>query len=334
MQSEGRGELERSEELRAVTARHWEALRRGEVEAVVARHSPLRGVSGFGTDPSEWFRNPLQIEAYNRAEFEAFHDGWPLGLAEIEAWIDGNTGWSSVRSVVTPEAGESNPLRVSFLFHLEQGDWKIVHQHWSFGVANASFFGVEVSLIEELADAVGEEQPDLTATAAPDGTVTIVFTDIEDSTALNASFGDRGWMEVLAAHNTVIVGATRENGGTVVKGQGDGFMLAFPSARRGLETARAIQSRIAKTFDDPGSPIRVRIGVHVGEVLRQADDFFGHAVNYAARVAAAAAGGEALVSSLVRDLVAPTGDFSFGEGREVEFKGVDGSQRVYPLDVA
>lgn len=91
------GELERSEELRAVTARHWDALRSGEVEAVVARHSPLRGVSGFGTDPSEWFHDPVQIEAYNRAEFEAFGGGWPLGPAEIEARVEGGVGWSAVR---------------------------------------------------------------------------------------------------------------------------------------------------------------------------------------------------------------------------------------------
>jgi class 3 adenylate cyclase len=111
-------------------------------------------------------------------------------------------------------------------------------------------------------------------------------------------------------------------------------MLAFPSARRALEAAAAIQRRIADTFSDPGSPIRVRIGVHVGEVLREADDFFGHAVNYAARVAGSANGGEALVSSLVHDLVAPTGDFAFAEPRDVEFKGVDGAQRVYPLALA
>jgi class 3 adenylate cyclase len=140
-------------------------------------------------------------------------------------------------------------------------------------------------------------------------------------------------LEVLRAHNALIAAATDRHGGRVVKGQGDGFMLAFPSARRAVECAREIERDVAATFDDPGSPIRVRIGVHVGELIREADDFFGHAVNYAARVAGAARGGEALVSSLVHELVPPTREFAFEAAREVELKGIDDVQRLYPLAV-
>jgi adenylate cyclase len=69
----------------------------------------------------------------------------------------------------------------------------------------------------------------------------------------------------------------------------------------------------------------------VGEVVHAAEDFFGHAVNHAARVASAAAGGEILVSGLVHDLLIQTGDFSFDESREVELKGFEAAQVVYPL---
>lgn len=161
--------------------------------------------------------------------------------------------------------------------------------------------------------------------------MTIVLTDIEGSTRLNASFGDRAWLEVLRAHNAVIVGATDQQGGTIVKGQGDGLMLAFPSARRALDCALQIERDVAATFDDPGSPIKVRIGVHVGEVVHESNDLVGHAVNYAARVAGAASGGEALVSSLVHELVAPTGRYVFDPPRRVELKGIEGKQVVYPL---
>ena len=65
--------------------------------------------------------------------------------------------------------------------------------------------------------------------------------------------------------------------------------------------------------------------------MREADDYFGHAVNYAARVASAAEGGEIVVSSLVHDLLAQTGEFVFEPAREVELKGVEGPQKVYPL---
>jgi class 3 adenylate cyclase len=117
----------------------------------------------------------------------------------------------------------------------------------------------------------------------------------------------------------------------VVKNQGDGFMLAFDSSRRAASCAQVLQRAIGERFNDPGSLIRVRIGIHVGEVVHEADDFFGHAVNYAARVASAAAGGEILVSGLVHDLLVQTGDFEFDEGREVELKGFGDAERVYAV---
>ena len=136
---------------------------------------------------------------------------------------------------------------------------------------------------------------------------------------------------MLRAHNEVVKHTTEEHGGTVVKSQGDGFMLAFASSRRAVTCAQAIDQAIAATFKDPGSPIRVRIGLHVGETVREAEDFFGHAVNYAARVASSARGGEIVVSSLVHDLLAQTGEFDFEEARQVELKGIDGPQEIYRL---
>jgi adenylate cyclase len=139
---------------------------------------------------------------------------------------------------------------------------------------------------------------------------------------------------VLRAHNRVVTTATERHGGKVVKSQGDGFMLAFGAAQQALRCALDIQDGIAETFRDPGSPIRVRIGVHTGEPVADADDFFGHAVNYAARVAAAAKSGEVLVSALVHDIVSPSGSLSFAVPREVEMKGVGGTVLVYPSSAA
>ena len=80
-------------------------------------------------------------------------------------------------------------------------------------------------------------------------------------------------------------------------------------------------------------PIVSRIGLHVGEAIRDADDFFGHAVAYAARIASSATGGEIVVSSLVHDLVGQTDEFRFGHARTVELKGIEGAHRVYPVEV-
>jgi adenylate cyclase len=81
---------------------------------------------------------------------------------------------------------------------------------------------------------------------------------------------------------------------------------------------------------EPSEEIRVRIGVHTGDALHEADHFFGTTVNYAARVAGQALGGEVLVSSIVYYLVRGSG-IEFLEGREVELKGIDGTQRLFTV---
>ena len=121
------------------------------------------------------------------------------------------------------------------------------------------------------------------------------------------------------------------HGGNVVETQGDGSMLAFSSARRAVACAAAIQGAIADAFADASPPLRVRIGVHTGDALHEADHFYGTAVHYAARVASNALGGEVLVSNLVRELVG--GAASFRDSREVDLKGIEGSHRLFALDL-
>ncbi len=77
--------------------------------------------------------------------------------------------------------------------------------------------------------------------------------------------------------------------------------------------------------------IRVRIGLHTGEALKEGEDFFGKHVNLAARVAGQAQGGEVLVSSLLRDLTESAGEFTFGDGRKVELKGLKGKHEIWPV---
>lgn len=92
--------------------------------------------------------------------------------------------------------------------------------------------------------------------------------------------------------------------------------------------------RFGRAFADASPPISVRIGVHTGDALHEDEQFFGTTVHYAARVASHALGGEVLVSSLVRDLVAAGGaDIDFHESREVELKGLEGSHTLYAVDL-
>jgi class 3 adenylate cyclase len=186
--------------------------------------------------------------------------------------------------------------------------------------------------IVAVADSVQRERPDIAAHAAPDGTVTIMFSDIEDSTVLTEKLGDRGWQDLLHKHNALIREQLRAHGGYEVKTMGDGFMVAFRSAKKGLDCAIAIQ----KAFDGhnavAGEHVKVRIGLHAGEAIKDGDDFYGKNVILASRVAGKAVGGEILVSSLVRALVESSVEpGTFAEGREVELKGLAGAHTVYAI---
>ena len=167
---------------------------------------------------------------------------------------------------------------------------------------------------------VQREQPDLSSALAADGTVTIVFTDIVDSTVMLGRLGDQGWLEVLRTHNAVIVETTTAHGGTVVETQGDGSMLAFSSARQGVRCAMAIQREIKHAFDNRPPMIGVRIGIHTGDALQEADHFYGTTVHYAARVASQARGGEVLVSSVVRELLSGS-EIKLREPRDAPSQG-------------
>ena len=180
--------------------------------------------------------------------------------------------------------------------------------------------------IDFVISAVESERPNLAAHAAPDGTVTILFSDIEDSTLMTERLGDERWLGVLRAHNSLFRRHLRGHDGYEVKNQGDGFMLAFPDPAQALACAVAIQRdlEIAEAEDD--ERIRVRMGLHTGEAIAEEGDFFGRSVILAARIAAQACGGEVLVSAALRE-AAPR--FSFDDGRDLELKGMAGTHTVY-----
>lgn len=188
------------------------------------------------------------------------------------------------------------------------------------------------SSIEHVVISVEADHPDLSPVAAPDGTVTIMFSDIEDSTMLTERLGDTRWLALLQRHDGVIRRQLTAHGGFEVKAQGDGFMLAFGSGRTAIQCAIAIQTELASQREEsPDLPLRVRIGLHTGEVLREHADFFGKNVILAARIAGQAKGNEILVSSLLHDLVTSVQVFDFRDERELELKGLAGKHRVFSV---
>jgi class 3 adenylate cyclase len=257
-----------------------------------------------------------------------------LGLVKvvpgtIRAYEEGNVGWAFDEATVILPDGTELPTRLTLVFHREDGEWRILHGHISNVADNLEYWGADIDLsMDRIATLVQDERPDLGSLTSTEGTVTIMFTDLESSTATNESMGDDAFVPLLLKHNEIVRTRTAECGGSVVKSQGDGFMLAFPSARRAVECATTIQREVA-TVDER---LRVRMGLHTGEPVRQADDFYGRDVAYAARIGSAANGGEVLVSSLVKSLVAPSGSVTFAAARELELKGFDGLQTVFAVD--
>jgi eukaryotic-like serine/threonine-protein kinase len=198
--------------------------------------------------------------------------------------------------------------------------------------------GVDVTTsIDEMVSALEEERPDMRAHAAPDGTVAILFSDIEDSTVLTEKLGDEEWLRVLREHNAIFREQISRHEGYEVKSQGDGFMLAFPDPCEALECAIEVQRAFAeRERDGSGESLRVRIGLHTGEVISEEGDYFGKNVILAARIAAQAVGGEILVSEELR-AAASTGNgngLRFDEGRELELKGLAGSHLVFRAEWA
>ena len=192
--------------------------------------------------------------------------------------------------------------------------------------------GVIQSTIEELTAWATEEQAEIVHMAAPDGTVTLFFSDIENSTQLNARMGDRTWVKVLEAHDQVLRARIAQYRGQVVKTAGDGFMVAFRDAEAACRAAVAIQSDLRRPSDllRRHGKVRVRIGIHTGQVVAKGGDYFGENVALAARVADLASGGEVLCSDAVRealevdaavDLVDPT--------EPIELRGLPGEHVVW-----
>ena len=220
----------------------------------------------------------------------------------------------------------------------EMGARWIVERALALRLEAQGLAGVDVTTsIDDVVAELESERPDLRAHAAPDGTVAILFSDIEDSTILTERLGDERWLEVLRDHNNVFRGLIADYEGYEVKSQGDGFMLAFPEPCRALEYAIAIQRVFAqRDEDDSTDALRVRMGLHTGEVIAEEGDFFGKNVILAARIAAQANGGEILVSEQMRAAAHEHGSegpegtaLQFDDGRQVELKGLEGTHRVY-----
>lgn len=156
---------------------------------------------------------------------------------------------------------------------------------------------------------------------------TVLFTDIVDSTEQLRGMGDTAWRDVLGQHNELSKFELDRYRGRLVKQTGDGVIALFDGAARAVECAAAIAARVTTIG------LRIRAGLHTGEVEIVPDDVRGVAVHVASRIMDEAQSGEVLVSSVTQELLAGS-SLSFESRGLHRLKGIDGERELFALRIA
>lgn len=297
---------------------------------IIAHHP---GSILIGTDDEEWYEGFEAISAILRVQMPEIQElrgnEPPINLIfeEVTAWREGTVGWTSSHIREGVPGNENPPMRLTCVFHEEGAQWRVVQWHASFPLSNEAVLGHSLTTsVDEILALVGDYVSPTSAMAA-DGNVTIIFTDIVGSAALMEALGEQKWLEFLGWHSEVVRRQTAAFGGTVVKGQGDGFMLAFPAIGSAAACAIGLQRASSASLNDV--KFQLRIGIHCGNATSEGGDFFGRTVVIAARLTNEAGGGEILVSQLLQQNL--EGAFPMGEPKSLTLKGLNGEHTVYPL---
>ncbi|HEY8869353.1 MAG TPA: adenylate/guanylate cyclase domain-containing protein [Candidatus Limnocylindrales bacterium] len=167
----------------------------------------------------------------------------------------------------------------------------------------------------------------------PTGTVTFLFSDIEDSTRLAHELDTAAYRELLEQHHRLLRSTFGAHGGTERGTQGDSFLVIFRDAPSAVAAAIDAQRSLAAAEWPSGADVRVRMGLHSGQGIAGGDDYVGLDINLAARIASAAHGGQVLLSDSTRALAAR--DLPAGAGlRDVgqhRLKGFEEPERLHQL---
>lgn len=313
----------RSLVLFAATAKHQRAGGRPieDMEAFIelVRTNQVSGDSG------------VEVLAPSRASDERF-DRDLAGLQRL-AVRPGAIGHYVRQSLLSDVAGELPAIRTPTLVLNRTGN-RIVSTELSREVAsmipNARYVelpGTDHLMYSEDIDGVVDEIQEFVTGARsgtdPDRTLaTLLFTDIVDSTGRAAALGDRRWRDVLDRHNVLLHKEVERFGGRTVATTGDGIFAAFDGPRNAVRCALEATEAVGPLG------IRIRAGVHTGEVEVRGEDLGGLTVHIGARIAALASPGQVLVSSTVRELLAGS-ELRFDDRGEHRLKGVPGTWRVF-----
>ena len=183
------------------------------------------------------------------------------------------------------------------------------------------------SVVAAIEDFLGESEEAEPKAELPEGMAVILFADIVESTSLTEQMGDAAFRERARELDTSLRSVIKDSGGTPVEGKvlGDGVLAVFTSARQAIDCALRCNAN-----SEP-LELRLHLGIHAGDVIREGNNVYGGAVNIAARIAGASEPGEVLVSDTVRSLARTSAGVAFDDRGEHSLKGIEEPQRLYAV---
>ena len=318
--------------IRSVIYRMAERYGAGDVNGVMESFVG-DGVSIIGTGADEIRFGPTEVQIQVARDISEA-DALSMSMDNIRVDVFGDAAFAFADSEIHARFGDQNhsfPIRATFGLVRTGDGWRIAQNHVSVahrGQSEGRSFSAKLTkTLSDLLVSIDNAAGSSILESADLGTATILFTDIVGSTALSQSMGDHQWSRVIADHFTSVRSLVVSEGGSVVKTLGDGGMFAFRSGTAALIAATRIQQAMA---ENSSSQLSLRVGAHTGDVVQGGNDFIGLTVSKAARVAAAARGGEILVSATTAEVVNHS-EIRLGEPKTVELRGISGSHVVYPL---
>ncbi len=173
----------------------------------------------------------------------------------------------------------------------------------------------------------------LAATLAPvpGDLLTIAFVDLEGFTTFASRVGDDELRQLLRGFHGLVREQLSRHGGFEVKQLGDGFMLAFSNPATAVACAADIQRAVVPWAADSTTAILVSVGLNSGDAIREGDDFFGHTVNVASRIADRASGGQVLISEATRLAAGPVETVRFEDRGMRKLRGISQRRRLFEV---
>lgn len=182
--------------------------------------------------------------------------------------------------------------------------------------------------IDVIASALEPVLPDLGRLSSPDGALTLMLSDVDDSEKVAERLGPDQWAELLHDLHALVGQLVGHHDGQVARVERDGFMAYFNSAHAALRCSIELQRTFSSGAD---TGVALRMGLHSGFMIANQDQLLGRNVVLAARIAGKAAGGEILVSSALKEYTERDPRFRFEPRGEFHFKGMVGEHSVFAV---